>query len=124
MAKRPHPNDDPRGSSYVSKLVAQKSAAAKNGGGNSHIADWSSVSGSLLHQFIWATNVQGNSCLLGQTRNGALLTITIYAGSDKATWYFEQNLTGMDELYAFMESIIEAAQNTPVGLEHPFQGVV
>lgn len=123
MAKRPHPNDDQRGSAYVKSLVVKKAAKAADSGGAPFVADWSAVSCSLLCQFVWATNIQGNSCLLGQTRNGALLTVTLYAGADKATWYFEQNLVGQDELYNFMSAIIEAAQNSPEGQEHPFQGV-
>lgn len=122
MAKnRPHPNDDQRGG-YVKALVVKKGSGGGNGGQSSYVCDWSVFPADLLGKLVWAVNIQGSSVLFGQTRNGHTYTVSLYAGTDKAHWYFEPTEAGVDEFYAFAESIIEAALNSPEGLEYPYQG--
>lgn len=121
MAKsRPHPNDDQRGG-YVRSLVIKKAAGSGGNAGTPYTADWSALPSDLIARLVWAVNIQGGSILFGQTRNGHTLTISLYSGTDKAHWYFEQTEAGYTEFENLAASIIEAAYNSPEGLESPFQ---
>lgn len=122
MAKRPHPNDDQRKAGYLHTLVTKKAANAGSNGSTGYVADWSVFDCRLLGEFIWAVCIQGGSCLFGQTRNHAVLTLTIYSGDDKANWYFNQDENGMDAFYALAASLIEVARNSPEGLDCPYKG--
>lgn len=122
MAKRPHPNDDQRPRGYLHALVVKKAANSKGDGAAAYVADWSVFDCRVLGEFIWAVCVQGGSCLFGQTRNHAVLTLTMYSGEDKANWYFNQDEAGMDEFYSFAAAVIEAARNSQEGLGCPYKG--
>lgn len=122
MAKnRPHPNDDQRGG-YVRALVTKKAANGNGNGATSYVCDWSIYPSHILARLIWAVNIQGGSLLFGQTRNGHSYTLGLFTGTDKATWYFNRTDEGYEEFVGLAESIIEAALNSPEGVESPFLG--
>jgi len=121
MAKRPHPNEDQR-PSYVKSLVIRKAATSGGNGGKPYVPNWSLFPGHLIVRLVWAANIQGSSVLFGQTRNGHTYTLSLFAGTDKANWYFEATDEGIHEFSSLAESIIEAAMNTPEAEDAPFLG--
>lgn len=68
--------------------------------------DWDEVSAPLIGELVQAVTRDGSALLLGKTRDGGALVITICAGDERAKFYAATH----EELAAHVQNIISMSE--------------
>lgn len=70
--------------------------------------DWGEIPDQLIVGVVKAVNREDGAVLFGHNRAQTAYAVTIFFGGNSTPYYFPCNESGLVELYAFLQGLIEA----------------